>query len=87
MNFTNFKNRQNLRKFRGIDLYAIPKPSAKFKRNWFTSFEIIPLLNFDCLACIFMENTQYEKMLLNIQCIGNIPIPIPIGNILIPIPI
>ena len=57
MNFSNYQNRRTLRKFLGIDLYAILKPSAQFKRNWFTSFEIIPLFIFGCL-------TQYEKMLL-----------------------
>ena len=35
-------------------LYAILKPSAKFKLNWFTSFEIIPLLIFGRLTCILM---------------------------------
>ena len=56
MNFSNYQNRLKLivRKFWGIDLYAILKPSAKFKRNWFTSFEIWK---------------NMKKFLLKIQCI------------------
>ena len=54
MNFSNFRNRRKLIKFWGIDLYAILKPSAKFKRKWFTSFKIFPLLIFGYLACILM---------------------------------
>ena len=48
MNFSNYQNRHKLRKFSSIDLYAILKPSEEFKRNWLSSFEIIPLLIFGC---------------------------------------
>ena len=69
MNFSNYQNSQKLRKFWGIDLYAIMKPSAKFKRKWFTSFEIIPFLIFGRLTCILMGKHNMKKMLLKIQCI------------------
>ena len=62
MNFSNYQNRQKLRKLWGIDLYAILKHSAKFKRNWLTSFEIIiPLLICGCLTCIFMGKHNMKK--------------------------
>ena len=57
MNFDDYPNRRKLRKFWGIDLYAILKPSAKFKRNGFTSFEIISLL-------IFTFNWLYKQFKL-----------------------
>ena len=69
MNFNNYQNRQEVRKFWGIDLYAILKPSAKFKRNLFSSFEIIPLLIFGYLTCILMGKHSMKRMLLKIQCI------------------
>ena len=69
MNFSNYQNKWKLRKFGGFDLYAILKPSAKFQRNWFTTFKIFPLFIFDCLTCILMEKHNIKKMLLEIQCI------------------
>ena len=69
MNFSNYQNRQKLRKFCVIDLYAILEPAAKFKRNWFTSFKIIRLLIFGCLTCILIGEHNMKKMLLKIQCI------------------
>ena len=69
VNFSNNQNRRKLRKFWGIDLYAILKPSAKFKRNLFTTFEIISLLIFGCLTCILVGKHNLKKMLLEIQCI------------------
>ena len=69
MNFSNYQNRRKLRKFWGIDLYTILKSSAKLKRNWFTSFEITPLLIFGCLTCILMGKYNMKNMLLKIQCI------------------
>ena len=67
MNFSNYQNRRKLRKFCGIDFYAILKISAKVKRNWFVSFEMIPLLIFGCLTCILMGKHNTKKMY------GNIP--------------
>ena len=63
INFGNYQNRWKPRKFWGIDLHAILKASAKFKRNWFTSFKIIPLPIFGSLTCILMENTIWNKKL------------------------
>ena len=64
MNFSKYQNRQKLRKFQSIDLYAILKHSAKFKRNWFTSFEIIQLLIFGCLTCILIRKHNMKKYIL-----------------------
>ena len=61
---SNYQNRQKLKEFWAIYPYAILKPSANFKQNWFTSFEIIPLLIFDCLKCIFMGKHDMKKILL-----------------------
>ena len=72
MNFSKYQNRQKLRKFRGIDLYAILKPSAKFKQHWFTSIEIIPLLIVSCLMYSH-EKTQYEKIFTKNTVYSNIP--------------
>ena len=61
MNFSNYQNRRKIKKCWTIDLYAILKPSAKFKLNWFTSVEIIQLLIFGCWTCILMGKHNMKK--------------------------
>ena len=73
MNFRNYQNRRKLKKFQGIDLYAMLKPSAKFKLNWFTSFEIIPLLIFCRLTCILMGKHDMKKNVTKNTVYSNIP--------------
>ena len=71
MNFiSNYQNRRELKKLSGIDLYATLKPSAKFKRNWFASFEIIPL-NFRLFNMCFVR--KQKKSLTKNAVYSNIP--------------
>ena len=65
LNFRDYQNRRKLRKFWGINLYAILKSSSKFRRYWFNSFEIMPLWISGCLICILVgkrKNTVYSNI-------------------------
>ena len=67
VNLSNYQNLRKVRKFWGIDLYAILKLSAKKKLvHYFWNYSTF---NFRLFIMYSYGKTQYKKMLLEIQCI------------------